>query len=245
MQRSVRTVGRVARNLNGLRPAGRMPECEPEFRGDRPCVFACVCRRGRWRSPGPCSCAAARRSSSRSERRRACSPRRWPPAPLPASIPAQDLVGRWGLAAYHKDEDRARTEAAARGQCRQPYNISRGPRGGVIMHLPDQSQPTELQPQGRPGRQELHRPRRGAGRRPARPRDRHVRRPRAGDALHRSGSLRPLRHQRLCPLRRRDRAGRQEGRAEGLPRRADVPHSRPEWPGAAGAGSYNGAPDSP
>ncbi len=45
-------------------------------------------------------------------------------APLPASIPAQDLVGRWGLAAYHKDEDRARTEAAARGQCSQPYNIS-------------------------------------------------------------------------------------------------------------------------
>jgi hypothetical protein len=67
-----------------------------------------------------------------------------PGAPLPASIPAQDLVGRWGLAAYHKDEDRARTEAAARGQCRQPYNISRGPRGGIIMHLADQSQPTEL-----------------------------------------------------------------------------------------------------
>ena len=67
-----------------------------------------------------------------------------PGAPLPASIPAQDLVGRWGLAAYHKDEDRARTEAAARGQCRQPYNLSRGPRGGIIMHLADQSQPTEL-----------------------------------------------------------------------------------------------------
>ena len=31
--------------------------------------------------------------------------------------PAQALVGRWGLAAYHKPEDRARTEAAARGQC--------------------------------------------------------------------------------------------------------------------------------
>src|SRR5687767_9020608 len=55
-------------------------------------------------------------------------------APLPASIPAQDLVGRWGLAAYHKEDDRARTEAAARGQCRQPYNISRGARGGVVMH---------------------------------------------------------------------------------------------------------------
>lgn len=71
-------------------------------------------------------------------------------APLPASIPAQDLVGRWGLAAYHKEDDRARTEAAARGQCRQPYNISRGPRGGVIMHLADQSQPTELSLKGGP-----------------------------------------------------------------------------------------------
>ena len=69
-------------------------------------------------------------------------------APLPASIPAQDLVGRWGLAAYHKEEDRARTEAAARGQCRQPYNISRGPGGGVVMHLADQSQPTELMLKG-------------------------------------------------------------------------------------------------
>src|SRR3954470_17306848 len=67
---------------------------------------------------------------------------------LPASIPAADLVGRWGLAAYHKDEDRPRTETAARGQCRQPYNIGRGPRGGVIMHLPDQAQPTELSLKG-------------------------------------------------------------------------------------------------
>lgn len=71
-------------------------------------------------------------------------------APLPASIPAQDLVGRWGLAAYHKDEDRGRTEAAARGQCRQPYNIGRGARGGVVMHLPDQAQPTELSLKGGP-----------------------------------------------------------------------------------------------
>jgi hypothetical protein len=72
---------------------------------------------------------------------------------LPASIPAQDLVGRWGLAAYHKPEDRPRTETAARGQCRQPYNISRGPTGGVIMHLADQSQPTELVLKGGPGGQ--------------------------------------------------------------------------------------------
>ena len=71
-----------------------------------------------------------------------------PATALPASIPAQDLVGRWGLAAYHKEEDRSRTEAAVRGQCKQPYNISRGPRGGVIMHLPDQPQPTELSLKG-------------------------------------------------------------------------------------------------
>jgi len=67
---------------------------------------------------------------------------------LPASIPAADLVGRWGLAAYHKDEDRGRTEVAARNQCRQPYNIGRGPSGGVIMHLADQAQPTELSLKG-------------------------------------------------------------------------------------------------
>ena len=67
---------------------------------------------------------------------------------LPASIPAADLVGRWGLAAYHKEEDRGRTEAAARGQCRQPYNIGRGARGGVVMHLADQAQPTELSLKG-------------------------------------------------------------------------------------------------
>ena len=71
-------------------------------------------------------------------------------APLPASIPAQDLVGRWGLAAYHNEADRGRTETAARGQCRQPYNITRGARGGVVMHLADQSQPTELLLKGGP-----------------------------------------------------------------------------------------------
>src|SRR5262249_19638232 len=54
---------------------------------------------------------------------------------LPPAFPPQDIVGRWGLAAYHKEEDRARTEAAARGQCNQPYVITLGPSGGVMMHL--------------------------------------------------------------------------------------------------------------
>src|SRR3954470_12790175 len=63
---------------------------------------------------------------------------------LPASILSADLVGRWGLAAYHKDEDRARTEAAARGQCRQPYNIGRGGSGGGVMALPHTAQHAEV-----------------------------------------------------------------------------------------------------
>jgi hypothetical protein len=66
----------------------------------------------------------------------------------PPAFPPQDIVGRWGLAAYHKEEDRARTEAAARGQCKQPYVITAGPSGGVMMHLADQATPIELRLRG-------------------------------------------------------------------------------------------------
>jgi hypothetical protein len=70
---------------------------------------------------------------------------------LPPAFPPQDIVGRWGLAAYHKEEDRARTEAAAADQCKQPYVITLGPTGGVVMHLADQATPTELKLKGAPG----------------------------------------------------------------------------------------------
>jgi hypothetical protein len=66
----------------------------------------------------------------------------------PPGFPPQDIVGRWGLAAYHKEQDRARTEAAARGQCNQPYVITLGASGGVMMHLADQATPTELRLRG-------------------------------------------------------------------------------------------------
>jgi hypothetical protein len=84
------------------------------------------------------------------------SPAPEPPPPmvtptLPPAFPPQDIVGRWGLAAYHKDEDRGRTEAAAANQCRQPYIITLGPGGGVMMHLADQATPTELRLKGAPG----------------------------------------------------------------------------------------------
>jgi hypothetical protein len=62
-----------------------------------------------------------------------------------------DFVGRWGFASYHKDEDRSRTEAAARGQCSQAYVIGRGPSGGLMMHLADAAQPQELRLKAGPG----------------------------------------------------------------------------------------------
>jgi hypothetical protein len=70
---------------------------------------------------------------------------------LPPAFPPQDLVGRWGLAAYHVESDRPRIEAAAAQACRQPYVITLGPSGGVMMHLADQATPTELALKGAPG----------------------------------------------------------------------------------------------
>mgnify|MGYP003393837737 CR=1 FL=1 len=73
------------------------------------------------------------------------------PATAPPAYNADQLAGRYGLAAYQRDEDRTRTEAEARQQCRQPYEIAKGSSGGVIMHLADQSQPQELQLKGLAG----------------------------------------------------------------------------------------------
>lgn len=70
---------------------------------------------------------------------------------LPPAFPPQDIVGRWGLAAYHKDEDRPRIEVAAANQCQQPYVITLGATGGVMMHLADQAQAQELRLKGAPG----------------------------------------------------------------------------------------------
>jgi hypothetical protein len=74
-----------------------------------------------------------------------------PAAALPSRYSSEEVVGRWGLAAYHREADRGRTEAQARSQCRNPYVITRGPGGGVMMHLADQRQPSELRLKGGPG----------------------------------------------------------------------------------------------
>jgi hypothetical protein len=73
------------------------------------------------------------------------------PLPLPPAFQPQELVGRWGFASFHKPEDRARTEAAARRACGKPYVINRGPTGGVMMHLADERQPSELTVKGGTG----------------------------------------------------------------------------------------------
>jgi hypothetical protein len=69
---------------------------------------------------------------------------------MPATIRADEIVGRWGLASFQNPNDRARTEAAARAQCKQPYVIGAGSSGGVIMHLADQATPQELRLKGSP-----------------------------------------------------------------------------------------------
>ncbi|MFK4489720.1 hypothetical protein [Bradyrhizobium sp. USDA 336] len=69
---------------------------------------------------------------------------------MPASIRADEIVGRWGLASFQNPADRARTEKMAREQCRNPYVITAGSSGGVIMHLADQATPQELRLKGSP-----------------------------------------------------------------------------------------------
>jgi hypothetical protein len=69
---------------------------------------------------------------------------------MPATIRPDEIVGRWGLASYQNPADRTRTEAAAKGQCKQPYVIGAGQSGGVIMHLADQATPQELRLKGSP-----------------------------------------------------------------------------------------------
>jgi hypothetical protein len=78
-----------------------------------------------------------------------CSAGREPVAPPAAAIPtvtitAADLPGKWGLASFRKEEDRGRTEVEAKNACGNPYVVAAGPNSGVMMHLADQTEPSEL-----------------------------------------------------------------------------------------------------
>ena len=127
-----------------------------------------------------------------------------PPAvpEIPASIRAEEIVGRWGYGAYHNDADRVRTETAARGQCGQPVIINRGPNGGVMMYLADSAQLQELSLKGSPSGKNYIGPPGPAGG----PQDREIvdfRRPQHCDAVDESRSRQPLWHGSLCALRSR------------------------------------------
>ncbi len=60
------------------------------------------------------------------------------------AVTAADLVGNWGLGSYRADTDRDRTEKQAKVACNNPYKIGAGSSGGVLMHLADQTQVSEL-----------------------------------------------------------------------------------------------------
>jgi len=70
-----------------------------------------------------------------------------PPAPppvVPPSVRAEEIVGRWGIASYHRDQDRPRTEVAAKSACTQPFKIEPSASGGVMMLGHDSPQVQEM-----------------------------------------------------------------------------------------------------
>ena len=66
----------------------------------------------------------------------------------PAAFGRERLIGRWGIASFHTDKDRRRTEGEARAQCGLPYTISKGPTDGVMMHVADDPKLYELRLKG-------------------------------------------------------------------------------------------------
>lgn len=72
--------------------------------------------------------------------------------PTNLNVAPDQLVGRWGLASYREDKDIPRTTREAKAACGNPYMIAKGPGGGVMMHLADQTQPSEVVLKGTGGR---------------------------------------------------------------------------------------------
>jgi hypothetical protein len=72
-------------------------------------------------------------------------------AVMPANIGLDKLVGSWGVASFHTEKDRKRTEAQAKAGCNQPYVIKKGPDDGVMMHVADDAKLYELRLKGGAG----------------------------------------------------------------------------------------------
>jgi hypothetical protein len=60
------------------------------------------------------------------------------------AVTTTEIEGSWGLASYRNEADRPRTEAEAKSACGNPYVVARGPNGGVMMHLADQTSAQEV-----------------------------------------------------------------------------------------------------
>jgi hypothetical protein len=56
----------------------------------------------------------------------------------------EDLIGRWGVAAYWNDADAAKTTAQARSFCSQPYVISKGADGTARMFEAFEGKPQDV-----------------------------------------------------------------------------------------------------
>jgi hypothetical protein len=70
-------------------------------------------------------------------------------AERPASLTREDLIGRWGVASFRREQDRPRVTAIARSFCaRQTYAIAAGPNQGVMMHVADDPKLYELRLKG-------------------------------------------------------------------------------------------------
>jgi hypothetical protein len=69
-------------------------------------------------------------------------------AEIPVSFSRERLIGRWGVASFHTDTDRLRTEREAKAQCSLPYTIAKGPTDGVMMHVADDPKLHELRLKG-------------------------------------------------------------------------------------------------
>ncbi len=72
-----------------------------------------------------------------------------------ATVPAlaqsprtEDLIGRWGVAAYWNDTDAAKVTAQARSFCSQPYVISKGANGAARMFEAFEGRPQDVLIQG-------------------------------------------------------------------------------------------------
>ena len=69
---------------------------------------------------------------------------RQPPDQLDRQIGQQERQARHLVPGVHRDQDRLRTEVAARDQCKLPYRIDRSPDGNILMLGHDNPQRQEM-----------------------------------------------------------------------------------------------------